>query len=83
MIAAGQVLHYFEISYPLLQIFHMFSKHYKAFNFSQLLQYASHVPGRPEFPEGAAGDIRNCLAIGSRTKTTVQWFLFRSEDNLV
>ena len=82
MIAAGQVRRYCKRNgNNAMGSYNATSRIIRLFTLQ--FQYASHVPGRPDFPEGPVGDIRNTLAIGSRTKPTVQWFLFRSEENLV
>ena len=45
------------------------------------LQFTAQIPNRPEFPEGS--DIRSCIALGSRTKPLVQWFVFRNEPTMM
>jgi len=44
-------------------------------------QFTAQIPDRPEFPQGT--DIRSCMAFGSRSKPTVQWFVFRNEPSMV
>ncbi len=44
-------------------------------------QFTAQIPNRPEFPDGS--DIRSAIAFGSRTKPTVQWFVFRNEPTMM
>ena len=70
MIAVGQVRNNFFCMNPQ--------------NLNQLIfkfQFTAQIPDRPEFPQGT--DIRSCMAFGSRSKPTVQWFVFRNEPSMV
>ena len=44
-------------------------------------QFTAQIPSRPEFPDGT--DIRSCIALGSRTKPTIQWLVFRNEPTMM
>ena len=45
------------------------------------VQFTAQIPDRPEFPDGT--DIRSCIALGSRTKPTIQWLVFRNEPTMM
>lgn len=44
-------------------------------------QWVARVPNKPEFPE--ACDMRQSIAIGSRSREKVHWFLCKSDDELI
>ena len=69
MIAVGQV--------KKISLLYKSKKSMDKFQF----QFTAQIPDRPEFPQGT--DIRSCMAFGSRSKPTVQWFVFRNEPSMV
>lgn len=44
-------------------------------------QWTSRVPSRPDFPTGC--DPKLSIAIGSRSRDKVNWFLCKSETELM
>ena len=87
MIAAGQVKKYPFFQFPRIQIiearvyFDIRKKITPSDRLIFLSQYCSQVPDRPDFPEGY--DIKQSIAVGSRTKKDVNWFLCESEQDMM
>ncbi len=44
-------------------------------------QYCAQVPGRPDFPPDSS--IKEAIAVGSRTKKHVHWFICESEQDMM
>ncbi len=44
-------------------------------------QYCAQVPGRPDFPDGHS--IKGAIAVGSRTRKDVHWFVCQSEEEMM